>query len=964
MSDQQTKTEELRLKGNQLFAKGEFSEALKVYAEALECDPTDFTIISNQSACYFELGSYSNAIEASNRVRVMIAAQGGQDPKQLDKKNLMRIVKALFTINDRDNLITLLNDHSADLKGSSPEMDKIYTSIEQENKRLAADATTPPIRVNDLPRFLPLRCYRGEYFVMGHDQPISALGYKIEPIKKDQYSPKDGELTRFEQAHTISLAEHPQLSFFFGGCNDGRHAIITYADLNRQVSTMPANTKMHFTLNDIKASSLARNLIFTHLLYSLGANDSIDAIYKDKQVALEASLLYFMYFSVAIPRAIYQRLIQIIDHLLSFTSHDQLPEHIIVDKAAWTLIRTSLNYWRGNLGVTTKTMRENTSTGASKELLDEITASSSESSKKVLGAKDAQKQALLEQMKNFDFMKSMIPNLTREEFDANLSKMTEMFEENSDSLVKSSSLPSFAAALQWNRVFKTMPVPEPLLMCDGTEFEGKLFELFCEISNKTKSRDTSPPKAIVSSKEFDLKWVPNVTMLDPDYQHFSQLTFDPIDSLPFFVSMKWLGEPEMEEPVFFDYFMNVAFQAARGLRQCTDRKYLTVEFDVGDLNKSLERIRKDVDKGRQAKNLPTKFDRIFLTNVPDYTGQLTVLVDTINSLKFESHSFIMFNVILNTGLFHDYEEAVHSHTLLPSIAHAQKYLGVRCLEDQLWGDNTWTHVAKKSDDLPMPLDSLAKRDEIWLWLVRVFINIMLPAKINPADVVTFNCPNNMSIFFRILDRLRDVGYPLHWLTSFIDQLLSGSVKSAAALSDKRAIKVGTAVSSTPKTINTMAFQVELRTIASLWVGQSLNARIITPLPNPSDIHQWIIGSFKMLDNVMGRPITIQDRPLYSAVIICGLCPKQYVMQPLMLSTRGIDEGIRKVVLDTITSDSILQFITMIDWNDDEECLSFWMSQTDMDRLIHQKSTIMIYRNDVYRAVTNTLSLNQAKKVVM
>ncbi|GAM24902.1 hypothetical protein SAMD00019534_080770 [Acytostelium subglobosum LB1] len=943
--------ETLRLKGNQLFAKGEFDEALKVYARALECAPNDFTIISNQSACYFELGLYSDSIEASNKVRAMIVEQGGQDPKQLDKKNLARIAKALFTINDRDNLITLLNDHSADLKGSSPEMDKIITSIEHENKRLPADA--PLTRVNNLPRNLPVRCSTGEYFVMGHDQPISALGCQFEPVDEtDVLSEKDGDLTRYHQRQTIQLAEHPELSIFFGGCNDGRHALITYADLNRQVSTMPDNTKVHITLNDIKATSLARNVVLTHLLHSLGAFNSINAIYTDKQAALDASLIYFMYFSVAMPGVTYQRLIQVIDELLQLT-HVQLPNHMVVDKQSWKMIRRSLNYWRSEHGFTAKRMRAEAILVPKKETTDEITMGSSSTYQAAMSERAKERQAMIEQIKDYDYVKQMMPDLTPEAFEAMKDDLAKILEDDFEGMTRM-TLPSEAKPSMWSRIYKLIPMPKPLMLCDGlSEFDRKAGEAYQAFNIKDpESLDKSLKKSL-----FDDNWEPNITFLDIDFKHLTGLNFDPVNSLTHFVHMKWLGEPEMSHTEHFDYFINVVFQAARGLRQLADRKYITVEFDVGDMNKTLERIRIDEDKSRMAKNLPNQFDRIFLTNVPDYTGQLIVFVDTINSLKLKPHAFIKFNVILNTGLFKDYEEAVHSHTLIPSITQAHKYFGMRCIEDYLWQVNTWTHAGPKK----LPLESLAKRDEIWLWLVRVFINIMLPAKINPADVVTFNCPNNMSIFFRILDRLRDIGYPLHWLTSFIDQLLSGSVKSAAALSDKRMIPVGAAQSPTPKTINTMAFQVELRTIASLWLSQSLNARITTPLPNPSDIHQWKISSFGMTDNMMGIPFAVQQRPVYSALIYLANCPKQYRLPTMQFGPANMVDKVvfRKAVLDTVNTANIIQFITVIEWSDLDNSLTFWMSQSDMDSLISQKASIVLYRNDIYREVSNTLPLSQA-----
>lgn len=66
--DQVKRAEEIKLKGNELFKKGQFKEALELYKEANQLNPKEVTYYLNLAGCYHELKEYDLVIENCKRV--------------------------------------------------------------------------------------------------------------------------------------------------------------------------------------------------------------------------------------------------------------------------------------------------------------------------------------------------------------------------------------------------------------------------------------------------------------------------------------------------------------------------------------------------------------------------------------------------------------------------------------------------------------------------------------------------------------------------------------------------------------------------------------------------------------------------------------------------------------------------------------------------------------------------------
>lgn len=60
---------QLREKGNNLYADKRYQEALELYSQALHLEPSNYVLLSNRSAAYAHLGLYENALADASEVR-------------------------------------------------------------------------------------------------------------------------------------------------------------------------------------------------------------------------------------------------------------------------------------------------------------------------------------------------------------------------------------------------------------------------------------------------------------------------------------------------------------------------------------------------------------------------------------------------------------------------------------------------------------------------------------------------------------------------------------------------------------------------------------------------------------------------------------------------------------------------------------------------------------------------------
>ncbi|KAJ2921754.1 hypothetical protein H1R20_g15338, partial [Candolleomyces eurysporus] len=201
----------------------------------------------------------------------------------------------------------------------------------------------------------------------------------------------------------------------------------------------------------------------------------------------------------------------------------------------------------------------------------------------------------------------------------------------------------------------------------------------------------------------------------------------------------------------------------------TDR--LRIEFVADGLHEYLAKIKAGADEARP-ESFPTKWTRIWLGSVPDYThGTLNTMTYVVPALQEDNpSSSVASNCLFNSPVWADDDEFCYNYTML--LPHELKrYLGIHTLNPNAVQDIL---NINSQQPLPRPLYALATKQELFPWLTRLFLSHLHPGFTEPRPRL-IKTPNGLPAFFGLLVRLREVGYPSHWLSEWVQSVLDNEL---------------------------------------------------------------------------------------------------------------------------------------------------------------------------------------------
>ncbi|KIJ65506.1 hypothetical protein HYDPIDRAFT_130715 [Hydnomerulius pinastri MD-312] len=628
-------------------------------------------------------------------------------------------------------------------------------------------------RFANLPIFRrPLNPAR-QYYSIGHD-PIKSLVDGWGPLADKPYPLKLNEIPKTDLS---------ELSFLFGGVGDARHVYGTLVGLH-QVHQSLNKTKrellhVHLTLLDVHETALARDLCILMLV-----NDLMTTTDKITQVEIKATIFY-TYVAVVMPPYCYTRLQNTMLTLIDFLSKDsfRLPSWIFITSSSKDAIIKTLEYWLTETRKTAAGILAVHQPERSKDVTNTILSGSfiSDEFKDLMHNKVEKRRAqvsaaydqfTISQMRQFGWIPSDVSDAEAKRLAA--TQKDQIVDGLLKVHVKGNASIRVDREYDWFKVVKAF-LPPPQLWDRHPEFEK--FRVFKQSFKPLSARLSNSLKDHVEGT-----WKVNITLIDREsledlngfVREYPDLYYDPFESIrataafneKYKLAHVGYNTPMPDSPAFqhISSFFDGVVEALKILKDC-----VKLEFHKGEMTQELSKMRFDSDHTRPTE-FPRTFTRAWLSNVPDYThGPMNMALYMLPSLQNGEGAATAANSLLNVGLWKNGDEFCHTYTLLTPDDFI-RFFGFKLVSN----DPFQGFIIMSNKKLPRPLSELASRDELTTWLTRVLLCILVPGTPG-VQQVRARLPNNLVSFVALLLRLQEIGYPGHWLSEYLQILLSNSL---------------------------------------------------------------------------------------------------------------------------------------------------------------------------------------------
>lgn len=247
------------------------------------------------------------------------------------------------------------------------------------------------------------------------------------------------------------------------------------------------------------------------------------------------------------------------------------------------------------------------------------------------------------------------------------------------------------------------------------------------------------------------------------------------------------------------------------------------------------------------------------------------------------------------------------------------------LEYQFW----W-----RSSSDPHPYSNLLPREELKRWLFALFFKLCVPVDQSGKPWEYMVLPTlNLSIYFRVLIHLHQIGYPAHWLAEILASIIENNVISSVRQFHTSPLEPSELAQKHPtKKLSTAPYIPEVTTLTVLF-QRILPFAILTILPFPKTIHRF---SIKVSIDWQGTDQGNDSYPQSNAILV-------FYRSSLM--DRFNHGGKLDKLLDPVLSgekaklyDEGLIVISTWEWDARSGTGRFWMASEKIEKLFSEDAS--------------------------
>jgi len=261
--------------------------------------------------------------------------------------------------------------------------------------------------------------------------------------------------------------------------------------------------------------------------------------------------------------------------------------------------------------------------------------------------------------------------------------------------------------------------------------------------------------------------------------------------------------------------------------------------------------------------------------------------------------------------------------------------------------NRWHHETGSRVQM-----SLLPRTTLETWLFRLFLKIAMPKDKRQIQSQTLiYSPLNLTAIFRICWHLCNVGYPAHWMSGVLSELLSGKITTAAWPPKSEPLAIPEVKAAMPEVEQTLyPFVAELTTLASMWHPCLPFGTFSPNIPVANKIRKYSISINDVPDyagNIQNFILVFFDNTLPAA--------GQYNLRPFVLSDELADRSTKARTLHT----KGLHIVSPCTWARSAKVATFWLREDVFEPIVRPATPwlVAIWRMDNWQIYSAPQRLN-------
>ncbi|TFK27293.1 hypothetical protein FA15DRAFT_220295 [Coprinopsis marcescibilis] len=922
---------EAKNKGNQLFKEGKLEQSIRHYAEATKLDPTSAVYPSNLSAALYETGQYAACVEA-------VLESWSRKPDQvLSKKLSSRLAKAIVHgIRDGSINSAYVRDHERELKDlkdicPNDAAWQPYENIESQLGNFEGVAVDARRRFSKLPILKGSPDPRLTFFVMGTDEIISLT----EGWGDDEKDPLDFAAMKSEQLE--------KLAFLVGGVGDAKIAFGTVIGLKDSYDKLSHQKQEHFKAHlvflDHHFATVARDLLMFMFL------DQLRDCQMDPTTRLEImATLVYLYIGWMMPSYCYGRWISAVKDLKErlTQSPPRLPSFIHVDRNSIPAIMRALNHW----------LKEPMSTTRFVSYMDHIPRAEGMANIRIPGFPDPiefQTRQATQRFKSLSVaeMKKYAAKLGATNIET-AQQAKRFVEQNKDAVIKRMVDCFFDKNIDLDLVdesnwFKATKIHVPPRALWDRHSGMDLFK--SSPYNQTKLRQMA--KTVLQT------WKPNMSIFDGTHDTPDNLQLDMLMTTQFLANYlidhglegKIDEEMKKDSPAFA--YTSAFFEVmVDSINDLGDK--LNIEFVCEEIHQSLAKMKSGADDRNP--NFPRQFTRIWMSNIPDYSGgTINTITYALPALQKDVPSSLASNCMFNAIVWSNDDEFCYNYTML--LPHELKrFLGVNTLK----GKPVQDIFCFGASAVPKPLSLLPTRDEFRNWLTRLLLSFVHPGFVQPRPRL-IRLPNSLVAFIGLLSELRNIGYPGHWISDFMQNVINNTVDSDHAVFQETLPRP---VTERRKLVPVHRVRLDpwLLEFESLLASANEGLPFTVLMPEGMATRSEQIGQFQATVHP-----NYTFNMLYNFDPVAALVFYKSLQDAGVTSIQSLTPRIPKIIHGEVSKPAPGDFyvFTSTDFVDVTQCEVRWrMGKASAKKMIREKWSMAVFRMDLWVPITNPVPASQ------